>query len=220
MNKELEQNGFLIIKGVFDDEEINFMRDESMKYFNSGGGFSNDGGKAKPDWIKESSLMHLKEKVEEKNFSKMISELIGEPVEFVSHNDLHLNRSVGWHKDRLNNDARAFEKNNPWSEVDGQTMKIYKVNVYLQDHSQNNDALIVNAGSHKTERDTVNNVCVIQPSRGDIVVFDQRITHRGFYSGGYDRLLICMGYGVNNIFFEQFKQGTEYRQNKQNGVKS
>jgi len=218
MNEELKDNGFIIIRGVFSSEDIDLMRMESMRYFNSGGGFSNSTGKAKPDWVKEDSLQQLRKKTEEKDFSKIISELIDEPVEFISHNDLHLNRSVGWHKDRLNNDARIFEKNNPWSVINGESMKIYKVNLYLQDHLNDNDALTVSVGSHTKEKNTIDNIHTTHPLKGDIVIFDQRIFHRGFYSGGYDRLLICMGYGVKNVFFEEFKKGTEYRQNKQNGV--
>ena len=62
----------------------------------------------------------------------------------------------------------------------------------------------------------VGEIKVLRPGIGDIVVFDQRLTHRGPQSKQQDRLLICMGYGVKNIFFEEFEKGTIFRQDKQN----
>ena len=47
---------------------------------------------------------------------------------------------------------------------------------------------------------------ILRPAVGDLVVFDQRITHMASWSGGYDRLLICMGYGVKNIFLISLKK--------------
>jgi len=212
------EKGYHIERSVFEDAEISKIRKISKEFFKDGGGFVSDGGYAKPDWIKESSLSEIVKIWNSKKIGDIISRLMGEPVKFIGHNDLHLNRSVGWHKDRLNNDARVFEINSPWDSVGGETMKIYKVNFYLQDHENNNDGLIIRESSHKVENMTEGEIKIIHPKLGDIVIFDQRITHKAHYSGGYDRFLICMGYGVENDFFHQFKQGTEFRQNKQNGV--
>lgn len=218
MNQEFLDKGYTIIPNLFTEEEINLMREISLEYFKNGGGFSNQGGYAKPDYIKEESLQPIYELIKSKDLESIIENLIGEPVEFVGHNDLHLNRSVGWHKDRLNNDARVFEAHSPWDEVDGETMKIYKVNLYLQDHTINNDALVLKEGNHLSPNMETGNNVTIHPAVGDVVIFDQRINHCATHSGGYDRVLICMGYGVKNIFFDEFKEGTEYRQNKQNNI--
>lgn len=217
MNKELEERGFIVVPNVFDSSSVSEMRELSINYFKEGNGFSNSGGVAKPDWIKESQLADLKNIIDCANLDGVVSSLVGQPVKFISHNDLHLNRSVGWHKDRLNGEARKYEVVNPWDNSED-TMKIFKVNIYLQDHRYNNDCLTLNVGSHNQEFDTSYVIETIHPNVGDIVVFDQRISHKASYSGGYDRLLICMGYGVENSFFEQFKKGTEFRQNMQNGV--
>jgi len=218
MNHDFLNKGYIVIPNVFTIDEIKRMRDLSIQYFKDGGGFKNAGGFAKPDYIKEDILSPIYELIETKNLESVIQELIGQPVEFVGHNDLHMNRSVGWHKDRLNGEARKFEIHSPWDIIDGESMKIYKVNLYLQDHHNNNDALIVKEGNHKSESMIGGDNVVIRPNIGDIIIFDQRINHMATYSGGYDRLLVCMGYGVKNIFFDEFKLGTEYRQNKQNGI--
>jgi hypothetical protein len=218
MNQEFLNKGYVLIPNVFTNDEIELMRDLSIRYFKEGGGFTNAGGFAKPDYIKEDVLHPIYELIESKNLESIIQELIGEVVEFTGHNDLHMNRSVGWHKDRLNGEARKFEIHSPWDTIDGESMKIYKVNLYLQDHHSNNDALIVKEGNHKSESMIDGSDVTIHPNIGDIIIFDQRINHMATYSGGYDRLLVCMGYGVRNGFFDEFKAGTEYRQNKQNKI--
>lgn len=216
MNKYFHDNGYCILENVFNGDEISLMRQISLNYFHEDGGFKDNTGRAKPDWIKDKKLQSLNKIVSSKNLDQIISGIIGEQVLFIGHNDLHVNRNVNWHKDRLNGEARRFEINNPWSKVGEETMKIYKVNIYLQDHSNNNDGLIVKKGSHVFEDMNYGEVVFLKPSLGSVVVFDQRITHRAQWSGGYNRFLICMGYGVKNCFFDEFQRGTKYRQDKQN----
>ena len=216
MNQQLDKDGFIVIKSIFSVEQVEKMRKISLKFFANGGGFSNSGGFAKPDWIKVDELSSLLEEVGLNKIESLVSNYVGESVCFIGHNDLHLNRSVGWHKDQLNGEARKYQLNSPWETVNGETMKIYKVNLYLQDHSDNNDGLTVRIGSHKFSQIGRGIVQQVRPSIGDIILFDQRITHKATWSGNYDRILICVGFGVKNIFFEQFKKGTEFRQNLQN----
>ena len=212
----INTKGYQVIEQVFTEEEISFLREKSFLLFKSGRCFQNSGGWARPDFIKDELCVEIVSLLQSKNLESLISDVVGENVDFVSHNDLHLNRSVGWHKDRLNGEVNKFEKHSPWDVVDGQSMKIYKCNIYLQDHKQNDDCLTVREGSHLTESMTEGVVKTLRPSIGDLVVFDQRLTHKATHSGGYDRLLICLGYGVRNLFFDEFKKGTIFRQNKQN----
>ena len=216
MNKDLSEKGFLIIKGVYSKNEIESMRELCLEFFKKGGGFANAGGYARPAWVEDSSFKKLLEIYNMEKIKEIVSNCAGEKVSFIGHSDLHLNRTVGWHKDQLNGEARKFQKRSPWDVVDGETMKIYKVNLYLQDHSLNQDALSVRIGSHKFSDMKSGAVEHTKPALGDVLLFDQRITHRGGWSGNYDRVLICTGFGVKNCFFEDFKRGTEYRQNKQN----
>ena len=216
MDYELNKLGFVRIPEFFSKEEVEAMRQLALNYFEQGNGFSSDGGKAKPDWIKDEKLQELFEIVSKKDIESTVSELVGEEVSFVGHNDLHLNRTVGWHKDRLNGDVRKYETHEPWDTVEDQTMKIFKVNIYLQDHTKNDDALTVRVGSHRYPEMHRGTVQTLKPACGDILIFDQRISHCARWSGGYNRLLICMGYGVRNCFFDEFKKGTEVRQDSQN----
>ena len=53
---------------------------------------------------------------------------------------------------------------------------------------------------------------------GDVIIFDQRITHRGqeHQNNLNDRILISIGFGKNNIFTKEFEEGTIRRQYDQN----
>lgn len=215
MNPELEDKGFIIIKDFFSSEDISEMREISSKYFDQGGGFDNSGGMARPGWIADEKLSRLLELCSVEKLINSISSIIEEEVGFVGHNDLHLNRSVGWHKDRLNGKARVFEKSNPWSTIDGEVMKIFKVNIYLQDHDKTDDGLIVREGSHKSENMNHGRINPIRTKIGDVILFDQRITHKAERINSRNRFLICLGFGVKNIFFEEFERGTIFRQNSQ-----
>lgn len=214
----LRKKGYVIVKNVFSPEQINQIRNDIIIYFNNGGGFKNAGGRAKPDWIKDPNCESLMWILDYAPLKNILTEFIGENYEFLNHNDIHINRVVGYHKDRLSEAGQVYEKINPWENHNGETQQIYKVNIYLQDHTNDEHALKIKEGTHLTENDDPNAKTIsISPGLGDIVLFDQRLTHRGqenHYSE--PRILISLGYGIPNIFSQQFKIGTQARQDEQN----
>lgn len=219
INSELlRDQGYVLIKNVFTLEQINQLRSDIVKYFNIGGGFSNCGGKAKPDWLSDDRCESLKWLIDYKPLKNLLSDYIGENYEFLEHNDIHINRIVGYHKDRLSGAGQVYEKINPWEDLGGVTQQIYKVNIYLQDHTNDDNALAIKEGTHNTEVDDPEAKEIgIKPGIGDIVIFDQRLTHRGqLKQYKIPRMLISLGYGIPNQFSEQFKIGTMARQNDQN----
>ena len=74
----------------------------------------------------------------------------GNDYRFCQHNDIGINRIVGWHKDKLNGKYAKYETVNIWTNFNGENHEIYKVLIYLQDHSKNNDGLQVVPYSHLT----------------------------------------------------------------------
>ena len=68
---------------------------------------------------------------------------------------------------------------------------------------------------------TIDNQGYIQlnPELGDVIIFDQRATHKGTETQvQYPRLLVAFGFGKNNIFTDNFEKATIIRQNKQNNT--
>ena len=136
---------------------------------------------------------------------------------FCSHNDLGINLVVGWHKDKLNGEYAKYQSHHIWKSHQGQSHEIVKVLIYLQGHTDNKDGLQVVPRSHLTPKIEAKNKVILQPKLGDVIVFDQRITHRGMermVKGS--RILVSFGFGKNNIFTDEFEKGTVLRQNKQN----
>lgn len=77
--------------------------------------------------------------------------------------------------------------------------EIYKVLIYLQDHTNDNNGLTVIDKSHLIPEIYVNHTQkkTIHSKIGNIIIFDQRITHRGQQDnfGNIDRILISLGFG-------------------------
>lgn len=142
----------------------------------------------------------------------------GEPFRFCSHNDIGVSRGVGWHKDRLNGSYREHETVDLWSQSQGERHEIVKVLVYLQDHSNNDDGLKLVPGSHLSRDIDTKKWIQLRPALGDVVIFDQRITHRGMEKQSrVPRILVSFGFGKNNVFTDNFERGTRARQRDQVG---
>jgi hypothetical protein len=214
----LKKKGYIVISDFFSDKEIQHMREVSEEYLFSGNGFLTDGGISKPDWVNDSRLNSIKNIIYEKKIEFEIQKHIKREVHFLGHCDLQVNRTCGWHKDRLNGEARKFEKTNPWTTIAGEEMQIYKAFIYLQNHIDNNDCLRVVPQSHLREDLSHDNVEQIKMKSNDILISDVRITHSAVWSGGYNRFLISLSYGVDNVFSKEYKDGVRFRQNKQNRI--
>jgi hypothetical protein len=62
-----------------------------------------------------------------------------------------------------------------------------------------------------------NNSVELKHKLGDVIIFDQRITHRGCDKlTNKQRILISFGFGKNNIFTDNFEKGTIERQKNKN----
>jgi hypothetical protein len=131
-----------------------------------------------------------------------------------------VNRWVPWHKDWLNGDYARYQKLPLFQDVTGDGGHfIVKVAIYLQDHAHNDDALTVIPGSHVVPKIAVrkSETQPLHPAVGSLVVFEQRITHRGtskrmrIGTGGM-RLLVSLGFGKRNNYTDEFERGTMARQ--------
>jgi hypothetical protein len=135
-------------------------------------------------------------------------------------NQIVVNKWIPWHKDWLNGDYARYQKLPLFQDATGDGGHfIVKVAIYLQDHAHNDDALTVIPGSHVVPRIAVreSETTPLHPAVGSLVVFEQRITHRGttkktrFGTGGM-RLLVSLGFGKRNNYTDEFERGTMARQ--------
>jgi ectoine hydroxylase-related dioxygenase (phytanoyl-CoA dioxygenase family) len=178
---------------------------------------------SKPDFLRDPDFNSLILILKLNDIHKIMKEIFNnQPFHLCFHNDIGLNRIVNWHKDTLNNQYKFYQRTNIWQEYEGEKHEIYKVLIYLQDHTKDNNGLTLIEKSHlipeiyidQSKKNTIHSKI------GDIIIFDQRITHRGQQdnNGNIDRILISLGFGKNNIFTKEFEQGTIKRQNDQNNM--
>ncbi len=219
--EELETRGFFIVKNVFSNNEIEEFKNEIMNYIRTK---KIRRGSSIPDFIKRPELKKVSDIKDNKKINEILSEIFDKNYRFCSHNDIGINRATAWHKDKLNNKYEKYETHDIWSEFEGETHEIVKVLIYLQDHSNDNDGLKVIPYSHLErcmykEKLIVNteDIHQLRPGLGDIIIFDQRITHQGADKEiPRERILVSFGFGKNNIFTDNFEKGTIIRQNEQN----
>ena len=85
--------------------------------------------------------------------------------------------------------------------------------IYLQE----GHGLKIIPNSNQERNISIINPVLINHKLGDVIIFDQRITHRGMEKQTKNqRILISFGFGKNNIFTDNFEKGSIQRQNDQN----
>ena len=218
-NKE----GFIVIENIFTDTEIEQLRDEILTHAeNKANIISNCGGYSIVDFIQyHPSLTLCKQILDNPKIHTHLKQVFnGDNYRFIGHNDIGVNRSGGWHKDVLNNgpgyNLTKYTTPNVWSTHEGEKQQIIKLAIYLQDHHDNNQALEIVPNSNRTPSMDASGSVYTHPKKGDILIFDQRITHRGNSQGTtIPRIMISYGLGRKNIFSDNFEKGTRIRQDYQ-----
>ncbi len=222
LKRQITDQGYAILNDVFTKEELASCENEINHYIRNNSTFKNAGGISIPDFIKKKELYKTSLLKDNKKIQTALLDIFGsDNYRFCSHNDIGINRVVGWHKDKLNGEYAKYQSHNIWKSHQGQSHEIVKVLIYLQDHTNNKDGLQVVPRSHRGHqaKKVIHQAkkVILQPKLGDVIVFDQRITHRGMEKKVKgSRILVSFGFGKNNIFTDEFEKGTMLRQNKQN----
>lgn len=217
--EELRQQGYVVAKGIFSPEEIAAARDATIAYAATRPTLANANGKFLPDFLEIPELAPVAAlRFSPKLKGALESCFEEQPYRFCGHSDIGINRVVsGWHKDILNGAYTSYMKASPWSTgPNSEKYTILKVGIYLEDHTDDPNALQVVPGSHLRADMGVSGAIRLRPGLGDCILFDQRITHRGMerqVEGS--RILVSFGYGANNFFTDAFEAGTRARQQDQ-----
>jgi hypothetical protein len=216
---ELFEKGYIVIRNAISNDILNNCKSKILDYITKNKCIVNCQGITIPDFIKKEELQIVSELRNNNTILSILDNIFDKNYRFCSHNDIGINRIVGWHKDKLNGIYEKYETINIWENFENETHEIVKVLIYLQDHSNNDDGLTIVPYSHKTNDYSTDNSILLHTQLGDIIIFDQRITHRGMCQQvEVPRILVSFGYGKNNIFTDNFEKGTICRQNDQNFI--
>ena len=237
---QFHEEGYTIAENVFPSEEIDAIRANVLRLRKSEGMHFQlpwfvpsmfDPGVTIPNFMQRPNFQFMHHLV---TSPSLITALRGiyrdRPFRYCSHNDIGIDRIVGWHKDRLNNQYRHYQQLPLWENSNG-THMIVKTLIYLQDHTDDDDALLLVPGSYldpiDPNLDAAHRGAIrLHPKKGDVVIFEQRATHRGreymlqdMFRSRSPRILVSLGFGANNAFTDEFEAGTMKRQIDQCGEK-
>ena len=226
MNYEISNfscNGYVILENVFNKNELIEIKNQIKTYVKNNKCYMNGGGISIVDFVNIDELSNIGEIRNNKTIQNALKEIFkNKNYRFVGHNDIGINRIVGWHKDKLNGEYAKYETLDIWSKTeDGKEHNILKVLIYLEDHNNDNYGLKLVPKSHLVSSINPEGYININSRCGDVVIFDQRITHRGMEKYPPNRfqeprILVSFGFGEDdNVFTDNFELGTFKRQEKQ-----
>lgn len=227
IKREMDGRGYFIVRNFYTPEEIESMRLAVYKAIHEQSvliipGKPGTPGLAVTDFLAQKGLARLHHLHDDPRMLALLDRVFGsrEAYRFCAHNGLTVNSVFVWHKDTLKKQYARYQKLPLFEDALGDGGHfIIKVCIYLQDHSADDNALTLLPATH-TEPEVLpprweQNVTTLHPAVGDIVVFEQRISHRGMVSGApvaQDRVLLMFGYGKNNRYTDEFEAGTRRRQ--------
>lgn len=212
LRDKINKDGYLIIQNVFTSKEIDEFKAEIINYTKKK--YKNIHAKSIIDPANKHPLPSIHKIINNNTINNVLMKIFDTTdYRFCGHNDIGIDRIVGWHKDKLNGIYSKYQRHDIWSSYQNEKHEILKVLVYLQNHKEKKDGLRIIPKSHLDRNITKNNSIHIDIEAGDILIFDQRITHRGpKNTGNTCRTLISVGFGKNNIFTDEFELGTQHRQ--------
>lgn len=218
--EQIQKDGFVILKSVFSPDQLQEWNTVIQSFLKSKKQFQNHGGILVPDFVRWPALAPVASMKKNATVQSALRDIFGgDNFRYCNHNDIGINRISPWHKDKLNGPYSRFQVTPIWSTKDGEKHEIVKMLVYLQDHSKNKDGLWLVPGSHLTPEIHGRNAVYMATEPGDVILFDQRINHRGMdHQVPESRTLVSFGFGRNNLFTDEFEAGTLARQNDQNNA--
>ena len=213
-----ETDGYEIIKNFLTQEQVASYRQSLDHYLDTQKCFRTNGAKIVPGFADRSpELGELNELHRSEKMLSTIQKFFGEnKFIFLDHSDLHQNQMTDWHRDANDYKRGGGRPERIWEE----DCFIIKVCLLLQDHTNNDKGLWFQSGTHKSNISGKQVCAHTEPT--DLVVFDQRIFHRGQMGTpkyheiyGINRYLITYGYGLDNEHSAIHIKGANNRQTEQ-----
>jgi ectoine hydroxylase-related dioxygenase (phytanoyl-CoA dioxygenase family) len=230
--ERMNANGYIVVRNVFTAEEIQALRAAVYDHFKYNEGMrGKDVGRlamVQPDAL--NVIAGIRPILAKRKIWELLKNLIGEDPYYCHHSDSHLNWTGGWHRDSIEKPSYFdFVKHDIFAPEHADDYKVFKVAIYLQDHSRTGVGLSVIPGSHARpgEKKDFTGEKLLKSGLGDIIIFNTKIFHRGAFElelkedpafrKGEDRMSIFYTFGANNVHTHEFSAGTVWRQNRQLG---
>ncbi len=191
MRRALTDDGILLVRDVLSADEIAKLREIVTSHLTASGRRLSL-GKTQPNaslQVPELSFLFAHPKIVE-----IMSRLLGsDNVVFTGHCDIHMNMLSGWHKDSGETVPGGYFKGDY---MDAEDCRVYKVAIYLQDTGER-DSFSARLGSHRKADLTSGELVKAYSRRGDLVIFDVRLSHTGQLPDLVEKTLKAASLGLN-----------------------
>ena len=234
---QFREDGYVIVDNVLSDAEVDALRKGILReQARHGSKFSAlgpiDPGLTIADFMGRPSFSFMHHLPRHPAINRALARIFGaNKYRYCSQNDIGINRIVGWHKDRLNDEYKKYQTLPLWgpgSEAPDGGYKIVKVYLFLETHERDDHGTLIVPGSYKTPSMAHTHMARrLHPKKGSIIIIEQRSTHRGMtiaqglshflQSRARERILVSLGYGLKNNHTAEFEAGTKARQRAQCG---
>ncbi len=97
--EELLRKGYFILENVFTNSEINKFKNIILDYIKKNKCIRNASGITIPDFLRHKDLINIGLIKENKKIIEVLDNIFDKNYRFCNHNDIGINRIVGWHKD-------------------------------------------------------------------------------------------------------------------------
>lgn len=213
-----KEQGYTVIENVLSQDEIEEYRYQLDDYLSKNKTLKINEAKIIPGWSGVTpELGALNNLHEDERVLREVSKIFdGQTFRFVGHSDLHQNKDTNWHRDN-----RDLERGGCNLDIWSVDCFIIKVCFLLQDHTDNDLGLWFQPGTHKPNVPDSDPIHIYSHST-DMIIFDQRIIHKGQYTRPFyhelynqNRYLLTFGYGLLNDYSDFHELGAVKRQNQQ-----
>lgn len=164
--EKLKKNGWVLIKDFFDETYCDTLRELCYK--------SNEEGFGVKDLLSNPYLnrLFLNDKL-----LQLLTEILGEKPVYFGDSAYQIASvfggiSTGFHKDSID---RKNKNGLDWQE----NYSLLRVGIYLQDHKNFSEGLVVRNGSHKFMETTIGEKINVPSQKGDLVIWYLTTTHSG-----------------------------------------
>ena len=233
LTAEMATKGYVLLKGAYSTDDIMSIRMLMMEQFLTHGGFAGRLESVRSAVIPDAGNRNgrILDIVLSDPVKAAMRDLIGPEFFYLHHSDIHINWTGGWHRDSIDKPTYYdFLKTDIWAKPQRDDYRVYKVALYLQDHSDNDEGFHVVPGSHLTRDPNRPSEIALRTGIGDVVIFDTRLIHRGVLSSemaagsaferGLNRMSLFSSFGPDDVMSREFALGTIWRQNMQQGAEA
>ena len=236
--QEYLEQGYFTIRNLFTDHEVDNMVRTIQSYVDNEGELLRPPPRRIPKWLRRTHYYHMSDFRRDPQLQQLFAEINrqarmhsvlekvfggSEAYHSPQRTEISINRHLSWHRDRIAGTTLGpldlyWQGLDEWDELPGgEKFAMAFAMVYLQDHTADNRSLTLRPRSHLSSSGVGDEVITLHPRKGDLVVMDFRLFHRGDFtptdaSAPYQaRMQVAIAYGRKNAFSLAWDRGMRMR---------